>query len=268
MSYFNDLDFVASGDQPDYVSCFRDKEFPDYYGIQYNHSGICRLQVDGGEEILLGGGTGFFTAPGRKFTYGATPGKSRHHMYVCFRGERVRAFIAGGLFAPYAAPPVFRLRDPEQFFREMLELHNLLRYPAAFRAQRRIHLLEGVLLRIAEQPQGENGLNPFLLDSIDALRRRIVENPQLAWDFEEEARKMSVSYPHFRRIFRRATEFAPAHFLIECRLNRASQLLLESNLPINEIARRCGYQDEFYFSRLFRRYRFCTASAYRKKFGS
>ena len=150
----------------------------------------------------------------------------------------------------------------------MLELQNLLRYPSGFRAARRAWLLEGLLLQISEQPANDSNINPFLLRNIDQLRRNIAGNVQKSWDFEAEAKKTDISYPHFRRIFRQVTGFAPAHFLIECRLNTAAGLLVQSNLPINEIARRCGYQDEYYFSRLFKRYRFCTASEYRKKFGN
>ena len=149
----------------------------------------------------------------------------------------------------------------------MLTLQNLLRYPSGFRTARCIHLLEGLLLQIREQPVTENHINPYLRKNIDQLRRDIAAQPQHLWDFEAEAKKISVSYPHFRRIFRQMTGFAPAHFLIECRLNTAANMLVQSNLPINEIAHLCGYHDEYYFSRLFKHYRFCTASEYRKKFG-
>ena len=268
MNFFNGLEFVCHGNQSDYGTAFHGRTFAGYYGLQYNHAGKCRLRFDDGEEMTFGAGTVFFTAPGRRYSYGAPEGEVRHHCWVCFQGERVKSFISGGIFNPYMPMPVFRLRRPEKFYKEMLELLNLLRYPAGYRTGSRTHLLEGLLLEIAEQPNVWDNINPHLLNNIDILRQRIADAPQHDWDFEEEARKMAVSYPHFRRLFHRATDFSPTRFLIECRLNAACQLLLESGMPINEIAHRCGYRDEFYFYRLFKQHRFCTASEYRRKFSN
>ena len=52
--------------------------------------------------------------------------------------------------------------------------------------------------------------------------------------------------------------------LIEKRLRRAEQLLrLHPELSIAEIAAQAGFADHFYFSRLYRKYRGVTPSAYR-----
>ena len=266
MSYFDGIEFICFGDYATNTGYFKERNFHDYFGIQYNHAGICRLQKDDPPEQLLDGGCGFFTAPGFKYSYGVRPGETRHHCFICFRGERVDSFISGGLLN-LKEQPVFKVRNAEKFYRSMLDLQNLLRYPTGFRNSLRIHLLEGILLQISESPSSISSLNPTLLGCIDTLRKKIVENPQLEWDFVKEVKKISVSYPHFRKLFRQSIGMAPTHFLIECRLNMASRILLSDNRPINEVAGACGYQDEFYFSRLFRKYRFCTASEYRKKHG-
>ena len=267
MDFFDGIEFICFGDAQNYSSFHSKRVFDGYFGIQYNHRGSCLLQVDDEPAVELTDGDGFFTAPDRTYSYGAKNG-SRHHCFICFTGKRVKSFIAGKLFSPFEKLPVFHAHNPEKFYQNMLELQNLLRYPPAFRAARRTHLLEGLLLQINEQPATETVINPFLRKNIDTLRRNIAAQPQKSWDFTAEAKKISVSYPHFRRIFRQMTGFAPAHFLIECRLNTAANMLLQSNLPINEIAHLCGYNDEYYFSRIFKRYRFCTATEYRKKFAT
>lgn len=267
MNYFDGIEFVCHGDIPDHKTVYKNRHFDGYYGIQYNHAGNCLLQINGNPPLNLSEGSGFFSAPGRSYTYGPQHNTSSHHSFICFRGPRVNSFIGGKLFDPYAETPVFKVSDPEIFYRHLLELHHLLLSPKAFRMERKIHLLEGLLLLISESDREAAALNPFLHNALESLRKKIMEKPQKEWDFAEEAKKISVSYPHFRRIFRQHTGFAPKHFLIECRLNRASKMLLESNTPINEIARLCGYDDEFYFYRLFKQYRFCTALNYRKKLG-
>lgn len=54
-------------------------------------------------------------------------------------------------------------------------------------------------------------------------------------------------------------------FLLNARIDRARRLLIETTLPVAEIARRCGFADPFYFSRRFRLENGETASAYRDR---
>ena len=56
----------------------------------------------------------------------------------------------------------------------------------------------------------------------------------------------------FTRRFRRATGMSPLQYLLQLRINEAKSLLLHTNLDINEIAWRCGWQSASLFSRQFR----------------
>ena len=77
MNFFDGIEFIRYGNLPDYTVTLNKLYFADYFGIQYNHTGSCRLQIDDGQEIMLKGGEGFFSAPGRAYSYGAPAGKSR-----------------------------------------------------------------------------------------------------------------------------------------------------------------------------------------------
>jgi AraC-like DNA-binding protein len=52
--------------------------------------------------------------------------------------------------------------------------------------------------------------------------------------------------------FKNATGHPPVKLIIRARMRWASELLVETNLQIQEIAKRVGYEDQFYFSRLFK----------------
>jgi len=60
------------------------------------------------------------------------------------------------------------------------------------------------------------------------------------------------SVPHFCAEFKRGFGTSPIEYLIRLRLRQAAYLLRDHNLPIGEVARRVGYNDLFYFSRLFK----------------
>jgi len=67
------------------------------------------------------------------------------------------------------------------------------------------------------------------------------------------AEEIGVSYSWFRSTFVAHTGLSPHQYLLELRLVRARNLLAETNLSVKEIAMQTGFEDEHYFSRLFRR---------------
>lgn len=58
---------------------------------------------------------------------------------------------------------------------------------------------------------------------------------------------------HFSRIFRETYHTTPLNYMLSLRINRACSLLKESRLPISDIAFQCGFSDNNYFSRIFKR---------------
>ncbi|MCC5846718.1 MAG: AraC family transcriptional regulator [Verrucomicrobia bacterium] len=69
--------------------------------------------------------------------------------------------------------------------------------------------------------------------------------PQLA----KEAR---LSVPHYSALFKQQIGCSPMRQLSLIRMRRASELLEETDLPINEIAFQVGYENPFHFSRVFK----------------
>jgi AraC-like DNA-binding protein len=62
----------------------------------------------------------------------------------------------------------------------------------------------------------------------------------------------SISSSHFFAMFKRLTGRAPIEFFIGLRMRRACDLLDETSLSVKEVAAALGYDDQFYFSRVFK----------------
>ncbi len=69
---------------------------------------------------------------------------------------------------------------------------------------------------------------------------------------DDLARVAGVSRYHFNRIFRRAAGMPPMRFVREMRVDASRALLLNTTMPLREIAPQVGFTDEFQFSRVFR----------------
>jgi len=61
-----------------------------------------------------------------------------------------------------------------------------------------------------------------------------------------------ISPSHFFVLFKRWTGFSPMEYFIRLRMQRAAQLLVSTALSVKEAAATLGYDDPFYFSRVFK----------------
>lgn len=81
---------------------------------------------------------------------------------------------------------------------------------------------------------------------------------------EALAGALGLSPVQFTRRFRAAFRQTPSAYLIALRLRHAADLLLSTDLTLEEIAARCGYENGFYLSRLFKRHMRVSPSEYRR----
>jgi len=69
---------------------------------------------------------------------------------------------------------------------------------------------------------------------------------------------------YFNVLFRNETGYSCMDFLTQLRVHQASQCLDTTDLPIKTIAARLGYEDPFYFSRVFRSIHGVSPKEYRR----
>lgn len=78
----------------------------------------------------------------------------------------------------------------------------------------------------------------------------------------ELAQKFSLSETYFRRMFNKTYFTSPMQYIINLRLEYASQLLLSGYYTIREISEKSGFNDAKYFSRLFKKHFGCPPRVY------
>jgi AraC-like DNA-binding protein len=122
-------------------------------------------------------------------------------------------------------------------------------------------ILSSAFLARCDEGRGERPATEDvrLLRALDAVDRE----PSRRWTVEGLRRRSGLGESRFRLIFTRATGLSPRAWIEGKRVERAARLLLESAKPIADIARDCGYEDPFHFSRAFRRVMGLSPRAYR-----
>ncbi len=77
-----------------------------------------------------------------------------------------------------------------------------------------------------------------------------------------------LSKEHISRKFKQETGMTLSQYVTGCRMKQAKQWLEKTNKTMYDIARLLGYQDEVYFSKLFKKENGLTPTAYRTERGS
>lgn len=75
---------------------------------------------------------------------------------------------------------------------------------------------------------------------------------------------IGVNRSYLTSIFKQKLNISPQEFLMNFRMEKASDQLINSNLPINEIAKSVGYPDPFAFSKVFRKIHGKSPKQYRE----
>ncbi|AST96827.1 helix-turn-helix domain-containing protein [Shouchella clausii] len=75
------------------------------------------------------------------------------------------------------------------------------------------------------------------------------------------AARYDMAPKYFSAAFRKCTGVGPIDYVIHCRMKRARQLLMTGAFTVSAVARSVGYQDPYYFSRLFKK-QFGVAPSY------
>ncbi len=221
--------------------------------------GTCKLgkhawPVAAGDAVIL--------PPGKTHSYQADPTDPWTIFWFHFTGTRAADYVAAlglGAEGPILHSP--RPNALRQAFEEAYRhaLHG-------FNDDSLLGLSTGLarlvgLLRIYSRPRGLRTHRTE--DRVLAAIRRMQAEPTREWSLAELAAEAGMSAPYFCEVFRKQVGCAPKQFAIRQRIQLACALMQEAHLTIAQIAVRLGYEDPYYFSRLFRRHTGQSPQAYR-----
>jgi transcriptional regulator GlxA family with amidase domain len=105
------------------------------------------------------------------------------------------------------------------------------------------------------------GLAPWQLKRAKHI---MSENLDSAIQVDELAEACRLSVSHFARAFKVTTGQSPHRWLLGYRVERAKRLLLESKLPLTNVALACGFADQSHFARVFSRIAGAAPGAWRR----
>ncbi|MDF2669990.1 MAG: transcriptional regulator [Paenibacillus sp.] len=106
------------------------------------------------------------------------------------------------------------------------------------------------IMRWMHEDSQETKHSAALVESIIVYLKDHLSEP---FDRAAVAARLALSPGYFSVLFKQYTGFTPVEYVMRLRMDRAKQLLMNSDMPVRRIAEEVGYTDPLYFTRLFTR---------------
>lgn len=90
-------------------------------------------------------------------------------------------------------------------------------------------------------------------DKITNSIQLMKKNPKNQYSVQDLAAQQHLSVTHYSKLFRAKTGTSPNQYFIQLKVQTACQYLYFTDKSIKEICRELGFDDPFYFSRLFKK---------------
>ena len=190
-----------------------------------------------------------------RYLYGGAAPLS--YFWVHFTGSYAERLLRECGFSPLPclALPRVQNRVAEQF-RRLLERTE---GTETLREQELACELERLLLTLARFSRKEEPVRPLSrsIGIIHASYHKELRIPELA-------RAENLSHSRYITLFRRQTGLSPTAYIVDLRLKSACELLRNTDMTIKQIGLQVGYDDPFFFSKLFKRHIGVSPTEYRK----
>ncbi len=227
--------------------------------------------------VLYTANQGGYRVNGKKFQAGPgslaiiSPGQS--HDFVTDRADTIYSEVT---FTYETDQGIFLDLAIEQLILELFGINTNLAGPVQLNAQQ-TRQLKSVLIEIVDFADQASPLSHFyeqralmtvfeLLITIgnvetatptehDALikaREAIRQNFHLPLDIDRLADNCGISRGYLFRIFKREYQMTPLEYQQQLRIEAARTLLRTTSLRCNEVATRVGYENSYYFHRVFK----------------
>ncbi|MBJ6360716.1 AraC family transcriptional regulator [Paenibacillus sp. GCM10012307] len=109
------------------------------------------------------------------------------------------------------------------------------------------------------------GIRPSEPDLVFQLIRYLHDHYTETVTMDELATLFNYSIRYLSRTFKQATGCSPIEYLIRLRIEKAKELLETTNATIKEVAELVGYNDSFYFNRIFKKHTGVSPGYYASK---
>lgn len=202
------------------------------------------------KEFALKEGTGFLVFPGVWHWYAADMKTGWHEYWFGFKGEYGEILLKNGIISP--DNPVLDIGVNStlvHLFQEMMDIAE--REPPGFQPKLAGSVIRLLAYSLSFSQQKAHGTETEQI--VQKARTTMEDNVYSVLEMDELSRRLGVSYTQFRTLFKDYTGHSPYQYFLHMKINKAKELLQTGEFSVKEVANRLAFENQYYFSRLFKK---------------
>ena len=236
-----------------------ERRLPDYAAV-FVERGRGTLTTEQGGTQEVAGPALFWLFPEHLHSYGPQKATSWLERWALFRGSLVDDFRLKGFLNP--AQPLVAPVNISEVAHTFSTLHSEMLKRDAVGWASAAATIHRLVVQMASQ--STMGKSSGLKRQRSRMVNLIEESAFANMDLQKLARDLNMSPATLRRRCGALLGMAPKHYQLQLRIDRAKEMLAGTAVSIEDIAARVGYDDSFYFSRLFFKREHRSPSEFRK----
>lgn len=236
----------------------RDEGYP-YHQIIYTVRGEGVLRFDGQEHIIKPG-IGYYLPPNVPHEYYTEQDIWENH-WIVFDGKGINDVL--GLIR-FENAKVFKISDMsvlEALFKKMLYLLKSDSFYSGYQCSGLLYQFLLELNRYVNLQTTAQDTNK--LAQLGPVIEYIDENYGSDITLQDLAKIINLSPQYLCRLFKECYDLRPFEYLARKRIQQAKNLLISSDMSVNEISSRVGYNDCSYFCAVFKRHEMLSPVEFR-----
>ncbi|MDF2724402.1 MAG: AraC family transcriptional regulator [Paenibacillus sp.] len=233
---------------------------PKHHIVAYSLEGQAHYTIDGKDYLVRKGDFVFF--PKGKFHSGVSDQRNPWASYVLLfdatfpNAESEQRFLAIDNIIPKSHVPQFTALFQDAY-------QEWTTKKTGYRLRCRCRIMEIFCLLIRKMDYFSR--NERHEQAIDAILNFMADNVAKNVTIEELSTLAGYSPSHFQSVFKQITGKTAIQYHNEIKINKARDLLQYGNFNVTEAAMQVGFNDVYYFSKLFKRVMGYSPSQFLKK---
>lgn len=235
----------------------------DGFALVYISKGRGTFESKPNFSVAIEPGHAFLLFPEVWHRYAPDPDTGWHEHWIGFDGETARRWVQHRFIS--AKTPVLKINAEDTVLAIFSRMMQSIRTSRPALQQILAGATSNLIGLFYSAQQAQPAVEAQQANAIELALARILNEYPHDLDMQFLAQELGVSYSWFRSTFTAHTGLSPHQYLLDLRLVRARHLLAETEFSVKEIATQTGFEDEHYFSRLFRQKLNHTPSEWRSR---
>ena len=220
------------------------------YQVIYITNGQGIFESENFPQAKIKAGTLIILFPNEKHRYKPDSNTGWDEYWVGIKGVIIDNLLSAGYLSPDNPCHYIGFNDG------IISLYNLIIEKTKQERSGYQPFISGIVLHlignchsIIKQSIVENSEEEVIIDRARLLFRSNINN---AYSPEQAAKELNVGYSWFRKRFKSYTGLSPGQYYLQLKIEKAKDLLTNSNMRIKEISIELNFDSTLYFSKMFK----------------